>query len=265
MEATSAETNGGVEHMPYLAAEINKVVFEDLTTVFNAISRIEAYNQLMAGAAESGLQDLNVANCMQGQYRDLVMTCVQNMLRTKHGVHGFLRSIRDAVEPAHQFLEGRVRDKMTALVPVGAYLPHLSAFGLHSTPNEVIKHAITHPRNFNTRHIYEQARGLPWSALIETVRCCTTLAHKLLVECEAFITFSRLQDGGNIGCPKNYVLTQMIMLNELAVDFSRSMGRCAGYLQVCIWGWGGKFREMFNSHLYLEAVDDLTDFTAMQE
>jgi hypothetical protein len=262
MEATSAETNGGVVYMPYLSAEINKEVFGDLTTVSNAISRIEAYNHLMAGTQ---LQDLGFANYLQGQYRDLVMTCAQDMLRTKHSVHGFLRSIRDAVEPAQQFLEGRVQDKMTALVPVGACLPHLSAFGLHPTPNEVIKHAITHPRNFNTRRIYEQARGLPWSALIETIRRCTETAHKLLVECEAFMTFSRLQDGSNVGCPKNYVLTQMIALNELVVDFSRNMGRCAGYLEVCIWGWGGKFREVFNSHLYLEAVDDLTGFTAMQQ
>jgi hypothetical protein len=261
MEAIPAEINKGVEYMPYLSAEINKEVFGDLTTMSNVISRIEAYNHLMAGTQ---LQDLDFANYLQGQYRDLVMTCAQDMLRTKHSVHGFLRTIRDAVEPARQFLDGRVQDKMTALVPVGAYLPHLSAFDLHSTPNEVIKHAITHSTNFSTRRIYEQARGLPWSALIETIRRCTETAHKLLAECQAFMTFSHTQDEGNVGCTKGYVFIQMITLDELVDDFSRNMGRYAGYLEVCFRGWGRKFREVFNSHLYLEAVDDLTGFTAMQ-
>jgi hypothetical protein len=245
--------------MEAISAEIDEGLFGDLTTMTNVISRIEAYNHLMA---RTQLQGLDFANYLQGHSCDLIMTCTQDMLRTKHSVHGFLRTIRDAVEPARQFIDGRVRDSMSVHVPVGAYLPHMSAFDLHSTPNEVVQHAVTHPRNFNTRRIYEQARGLPWSALIETIRRCTEAAHKLLAECNALIAFSRTQ---HEGCTKAYVFVQMVTLDELVAEFSRNMGRYAGYLEVCLRGWGRKFREVFNSHLYLEAVDDLTGFTAMQE
>jgi hypothetical protein len=78
------------------------------------------------------------------------------------------------------------------------------------------------------------------------------------------MAFSHMQDEGNVGCPKNYAFMQMITLDELVVDFSRNMGRYAMYLEVRLRGWGRLFREAFNSHLYLAAVDDLTGFTAMQ-